>query len=343
MADKPTLTATLTPDERSDLERCEKVIRRGRKAFLQVSAALMEIRDKQLYREHFSTFEKYCRKRWGFGARHGQRLLAAHEVVNNLRPIGRIPDNESQARPLVGLPPETQREVWQEVVETAVDGKVTAKRVAEIAEPHTSLPPEPAPAALPDWAALLQPLSFYLTHTQDRVVYSTPYDNIHVARREGAKGMVPQRGAYIISQDAFKDFRFVEPPAPADQPSAPRHDPRQVSNAGSWTPGDTAYLNRAQAVVNHAHPGKMPHVGPSADSGELERLRTLVGELEADNAAIKAAFNSYRAEATAKNERLVAENEQLHAENTRLKAEVVNLRQMAQLPDVKGNSIERTH
>src|SRR5689334_1251479 len=208
MSDKPTIIPeTLTPAERSDLERCEKVIERGRKVFLKVGEALEEIRDKRLLREKYSTFEKYCRKRWGFGVRHGQRLLAAKQVVDNLRPIGRIPDNESQVRPLIGLPLETQREVWQEAVETAPDGKVTAAHIQATIDQHQQ-PDEAAPAddvsaplmrpigrilesetppAPINWATVLQPQSFYLTDPHNHIVYTTPYFSHWEAGRAGSK------------------------------------------------------------------------------------------------------------------------------------------------------------
>ena len=250
------LTTRLSKDERSDLKRCERIIKRGSKVFIQVSEALMEIRDKRLYRENYPTFDEYCKDKWGFTARHGQRLLAAKEVADNVRPIGRIPDHESQARPMVGLPPETQREVWQEAVESADDGKITAERVAEIAEPHKVEPPAPEPTPEPagpvDWAAVLQPQAFYVTHPHQRVVYQTAYFSHWEAARAAEKGMVPQRGAYIIKSDIFKPYRFEKlvrpndstPEAQAlhaagiddstspDEPTTPRHDPREVSNAG---------------------------------------------------------------------------------------------------------------
>lgn len=342
-----TITTKLSADERSDLKRCERIIKRGSKVFIAVSEALMEIRDKRLYRENYPTFDEYCKEKWGFTARHGQRLLAAKEVTDNVRPIGRIPDHESQARPMVGLPAETQREVWREAIESADGGKITAERVAEIAEPHKVEPPAPAaapePPAAVDWGAVLEPQSFYVTHPHQRVVYQTVYFSHWEAARAAEKGMVPQRGAYIIKSAVFKDYRFeklvrpndsppslpVETPTPEaqalhaagvddstspDEPTQPRHDPRVVSNAGEWTPGDTAYMNRAQAVVNHAHPGKMPFVGNPID--EVARLKARIAELEAENA------------------RLVAENIQLRGEN-------VSLRNQMQLPDVKPQPAER--
>jgi hypothetical protein len=45
--------------------------------------------------------------------------MDATEVVDNLRPIGLIPANEAQARPLTQLEPEAQRIVWEVVKQTA--------------------------------------------------------------------------------------------------------------------------------------------------------------------------------------------------------------------------------
>src|SRR5690606_26347192 len=54
------------------------------------------------------------------------------QVVENLGNLGTMvpkPANERQARPLTKLPPEQQREAWEEAVATAPDGRVTAAHV----------------------------------------------------------------------------------------------------------------------------------------------------------------------------------------------------------------------
>ena len=78
--------------------------------------ALAEIRDSRLYREEFETFEGYCRGRWDMSIRHSQRLMLSAGVIESLqtRPIGRIPANEAQVRPLTQLEtPEAQQEAWE--------------------------------------------------------------------------------------------------------------------------------------------------------------------------------------------------------------------------------------
>lgn len=57
---------------------------------------------------------------------YANKLISASTVVQNLGTIVPIPTTESQARPLTSLPPDQQREVWQEAVETAPKGMVAA-------------------------------------------------------------------------------------------------------------------------------------------------------------------------------------------------------------------------
>lgn len=66
---------------------------------------------------------------YGLGERYIWKLHTANQIEKLLpnRAVGDIP--ESQLRPLTGLPPETQRTVWQQAVETAPNGKVTAAHV----------------------------------------------------------------------------------------------------------------------------------------------------------------------------------------------------------------------
>lgn len=124
------------------LVECERVIERGLNTFVEVGAALLEIRDNRLYREGYPTFEEYCRNRWGFTRMRATQLIGAAEVVQNVNNCLQTPANEAQARPLVGLPADTQMQVWQQVVETAPEGKITGAFVQDVVEkitkPHVS-------------------------------------------------------------------------------------------------------------------------------------------------------------------------------------------------------------
>lgn len=104
-----------------DLLDLEARIERGLATFIEVGSALLEIRDRRLYRERgFDRFEDYCRERWGFNRAHAYRLIESAHVAVALSPIGDTPANEAQARELARLrEPDLIRDVWQEVRETA--------------------------------------------------------------------------------------------------------------------------------------------------------------------------------------------------------------------------------
>ncbi len=121
------------------LDELETVIERGQKTFYEVGSALAEIRDKELYKlskgGEFKTFEEYCKKRWEFTGRYARYLLTGKETVDNLKGGTMVPVSERQIRPLTKLEtPEEQREAWQKAVETAPNGKVTARHVKNVVD-----------------------------------------------------------------------------------------------------------------------------------------------------------------------------------------------------------------
>jgi hypothetical protein len=123
---------TLTPIEKTNLTDLEATIEKHLSAFYEVGFALMQIRDNKYYRETHSTFEQYCKERWGFSKTHANRLIASSEVSQNLTPTGVIPQSERVVRPLTQIKdPEQQRKIYQKAVETAPDGKVTAKHIED--------------------------------------------------------------------------------------------------------------------------------------------------------------------------------------------------------------------
>lgn len=124
----------LTDGERADLVTHEITIERGHGVFFAVGLALLDIRERRLYRDDYDTFEEYCQQRWEFGRHYAYRLMSAAVIVENLLPIGNKPDNEAQARELVGLQPQEQQIVWQVVTETAPGRHVTAAHVKSVVE-----------------------------------------------------------------------------------------------------------------------------------------------------------------------------------------------------------------
>jgi len=150
----------LSLDEAQTLAQYEQIIDQGIKTFVQVGQALLAIRDQRLYRESHATFEDYLRQRWDLGRSYAHRMIDAAVVVENLLPIGNIvPANEAQARPLTTLPPDQQREVWREAVETAPPSGVTAKHVQQTVKrvkERTTTPKAPVPAPQPKRQARIE-------------------------------------------------------------------------------------------------------------------------------------------------------------------------------------------
>lgn len=120
--------------------------------------ALMEIRDKRLYRVVYSSFEAYCADRWNMSKPHAHRLIASVGVIDNLVPLGTaLPVAEPLTRPLRKLEPEQQREVWQELMQNHVNGEVTERHVEAAVKAvqrvniqlEREAMPEPPPAITP--------------------------------------------------------------------------------------------------------------------------------------------------------------------------------------------------
>jgi hypothetical protein len=73
----------------------EQVISIGLGTFVQVGAALLEIRDSLLYRGTHGTFEEYCQDRWDIARNYANKLIAAASVVLNLGTNSTQPTHES--------------------------------------------------------------------------------------------------------------------------------------------------------------------------------------------------------------------------------------------------------
>ncbi len=126
---KPIVT---TKDEKTELAELEDVINRNLASFFEIGKALITIRDKKLYHLTHDNFEDYVLERWDFRRAHAYRLIDSAKTIENLSPIGDIPTNEAQVRPLTKLDPDHQKEAWAEALKSAPQGKVTAKLVRKV-------------------------------------------------------------------------------------------------------------------------------------------------------------------------------------------------------------------
>jgi hypothetical protein len=117
--------------------------------FLEVGLALMAIRNSRLYRDGYPTFDAYLQHRWPeLSSRRAYQLMEAASVVQHVNQgsmnQGSIPTSERHVRPLVKLDPDEQRAAWQQVVETAPHGKITAAHVQRVVDQRQ---PRAVPAA----------------------------------------------------------------------------------------------------------------------------------------------------------------------------------------------------
>ncbi|MHC5754511.1 MAG: hypothetical protein ACYTXF_28515 [Nostoc sp.] len=122
----------LTEQEISDRLHLERKVER---AFFEAGKALMELRDRKLYRSTHKTFEEYCRDRFGHNRRQSYLLMDAAVIFDNLeqkcdRNDHILPTNEWQIRPLSKLDPDIQPEAWEQAVESA-KGKVPSHRIVK--------------------------------------------------------------------------------------------------------------------------------------------------------------------------------------------------------------------
>ena len=133
MVDKPEFSLSPTGETTTALAECEAIIQDGMETFLAVGNALVRIRDAQLYTEvGYTSFDQYCRERWGMSGSHAYRLIDASEVVRELPPGTPPPVNEAQARELKSIAPEDRAEVMEEAARQT-GGKPTAAAVKHAA------------------------------------------------------------------------------------------------------------------------------------------------------------------------------------------------------------------
>jgi len=124
----------LTISENQRLDQLENIVSTNLRAFYEVGTALHEIRDSRLYRNEHETFEDYCRDRWDIGRDYADRLITSSAVMDNIDADNcqQKPMTESQTRPLTRLSAPLQIEAWEKAVETAPEGKITAKHVNNV-------------------------------------------------------------------------------------------------------------------------------------------------------------------------------------------------------------------
>ncbi|MBD2616062.1 hypothetical protein VF14_36445 [Nostoc linckia z18] len=126
----------LTPQEQRDRARLEEKVET---AFYEAGKALMELRDRRLYRSTHKTFEEYCRDRFGYSRDAAYLKISATSVYENIQKYlptnGRqipLPTSERQVRSLAKaeLEPPQQAHVWEQAVQEA-GNKIPSGRIVK--------------------------------------------------------------------------------------------------------------------------------------------------------------------------------------------------------------------
>lgn len=200
----------LTTIDRRDLRNLETVVETGLATFLQVGEALREIRERQLYREKYQTFEKYVSTRWEMSRQRAYQLIEAvevkNEIVNNCLHFDAeqsLPANESQYRVLAALDDQTASTVWQAVVEEsdAVGEKPTAKKIKqkakEVLKGEIVPPKKPAkePPKTDEKQDLSRCLSLIKQHVDRAVMHAS---DANMVKKSPQRDRVAHLGAEIL-------------------------------------------------------------------------------------------------------------------------------------------------
>ncbi|MGF1988836.1 MAG: hypothetical protein RMY62_013340 [Nostoc sp. ZfuVER08] len=126
----------LTPQEQRDRAQLEEKVET---AFYEAGKALMELRDRRLYRSTHKTFEEYCRDRFGYSRDAAYLKISATTVYENIQKYlptnGRqipLPTSERQVRSLAKaeLEPPQQAHVWEQAVQEA-GNKIPSGRIVK--------------------------------------------------------------------------------------------------------------------------------------------------------------------------------------------------------------------
>jgi len=137
MTKKHSATVTITASKAAtpSLAALEQIINNHFSNSLRAAEALATIRDQELYRPDFKSFEEYCLKRWGYSRSYACRLADVHEVMVDLDPHKNhevYPKNEAQARVYVDLDKSQRLELIKKVMKDSGTNTITANILTKL-------------------------------------------------------------------------------------------------------------------------------------------------------------------------------------------------------------------
>jgi len=126
---------SLSQRERNELYQCEQSITRGLVLMAELGAALLFIRDEQLYRDRYSSFAEYCRKQWGIVKSLLRAFIEAMEAARSVLPDSGVePAQEALLKPLAQMPIKQQQRIWQTINEGPRQAPVAAEHVRQVTD-----------------------------------------------------------------------------------------------------------------------------------------------------------------------------------------------------------------
>jgi hypothetical protein len=120
-----------TDDRRERFETLKQTVDLGIKHFRRTGAALEEIRDHELYKISYGTFEQCCQAEWKITVRHANNLIAAYQTAEQLGTAVPATVSERTLRPLTTLPLEERAEAWNEAQAEGATTDAVEKAVAK--------------------------------------------------------------------------------------------------------------------------------------------------------------------------------------------------------------------
>ena len=128
---EPVTALAPAPAERT-LDELEAIIEKGKLAFIEVGQALLEIRERNLYKgQGFQTFEDYCQQRWDFGRKRGYQLAEAAKLASEVDVRGLPERSVRELAPLRHEPAQAQAAVDEASAAAKAQGrqKPTAEEI----------------------------------------------------------------------------------------------------------------------------------------------------------------------------------------------------------------------
>jgi hypothetical protein len=128
-------------ENKAKLKQCEDIIRQNESGVFMTGRNLAQINKDELYKaDDFTSFEVYCKERWGMSDKHAYRLMKAAECYDALakqapKTTWVLPRNESQIRTLANLTEAEWVPTWEKVMKKFGNKQFTADDIDEVINP----------------------------------------------------------------------------------------------------------------------------------------------------------------------------------------------------------------